>query len=95
MMLAGPIAAVTIRSGSRTLTASMLTGAEELAMSPKTFSPPARSTSSLRKLPRPSVIGGCSQTRIRTRGLRSRRPAVPAAASAVSNAALMESASGT
>jgi hypothetical protein len=94
-MLAGPFAAVRIRSGSRALTASMLTGAEELATSPKRFSPPARSTSSLRKLPRPSVIGGCSQARIRTRGLRSRRRAAPVAASAVSNAALMESAPDT
>jgi hypothetical protein len=69
----------------------MLTTPEDAATSAKRFSPPARSTSSLRKLPRPIVIGGCSQTRSRTLGRRAAGGRV-AAARAVSKTAASESA---
>jgi hypothetical protein len=82
-----------MRSGLRALTASMLTGAEDVFTSANRFSPPARSTSSLRKLPRPIVIGGCSHTSRSTVSLRSARDSRVAEASAVSKTALMESAS--
>jgi hypothetical protein len=81
-----------MRSGSRTLITSMLTGPEDAETSAKRFSPPARSTSSLRKLPRPTVIGGCSHTSSSTLGLRAARDSVVAEASAVSKTALTESA---
>ena len=87
----GPSVVVKIRSGLRAATASMLTTPDDALTSAKRFSPPARSTSSWRKLPRPIVMGGCSQTRSKTFG----RP-VPggrvAAARAVSNTAATESA---
>ena len=63
-----PRDAVRMRSGSRAATASMLTVPADAATSSKRLRPPARSTSSLRKLPRPMVIGGCSHTSSSTLG---------------------------
>ena len=72
--LAGPAVVVRIRSGSRDahrLDAHRCPALDDDVR--KEFSPPARSTSSLRKLPRPIVIGGCSQTSSNTLGRARRR----------------------
>src|SRR3954469_1828068 len=89
---AGPSVVARIRSGFRAATASMLTTPDDVVTSANRFSPPARSISSLRKLPRPMVIGGCSQTSSSTLGRRAVGATV-ACANAVSNTAITESAS--